>query len=212
MAEALKDLVGQKLYLIDEAGKRSLEKFTLLQVDEKGVRLENKKGGKLRVHPSRVVLPNGSPAAPVPAMAKAPSPPKAKAPEKPKSAAPKTEPAEVEMPVFDLPGFVAGREHWSKKVKFDHSGYDVVSHSVIDEKAGNYQVFNTYKYPGSSALTLGKNSKGITPYPLKGHQTTYVVGDNAEKADSRGKKRTRKGNKTAEQVRKLLEKRNYKKV
>lgn len=108
---------------------------------------------------------------------------------------------------FDAIAFAKenGSELWTKSVKFDHRNIKVVGHQVLDEKSGFYFSFNTYN--GS----LGKNSKGITKYPLKGKQITYTISDNSSKKESRGEKRTRKGKKTAEQIRKLWGKNGYKK-
>jgi hypothetical protein len=123
--------------------------------------------------------------------------------EKPKQAAkPKKDDTRFDAVAFAKEN---GGELWTKGVKFDHTNIKVIGHQVIDEKTGYYFSFNTYN--GS----LGKNGKGITKYPLKGKQITYTVSDNSTRKDSRGEKRTRKGKKTAEAIRKLWTKNGYKK-
>ena len=133
--------------------------------------------------------------------------------EKPKKA--KKAKAKKELEPFDMPAFVKenGGEHWIKgkvdKIKFDHEGYEVLTHAVLDEAKKVYRVFNTYSQNG--VLSLGRGGKGITPYPLKGKTINYTVSKNAKKVESRGEKKQRKGTKTAEDVRKAWEKSGYQK-
>ena len=217
-------MVGHKLYLINEKGKRTLEKFTLLSVGSKGIRLAGKDGRKLRVHPSRAIAPSILPKAPKDPVASKPAkkaPVKKSPSTKPKKKEVKTMPdkkKKKDAPAFDVSAFVKehGGEHWTKgesgeKVNFDHDAYKVVAHSLIADKKGRYYVFNTYKYP-SGTVSLGKNGTGVTEYPLKGHKVSYTVSQTAKKVESRGQKKTRKGSKTADQVRKTLERKGYRKA
>lgn len=120
-----------------------------------------------------------------------------------------------ELEPFDISQFVTdnGGEHWVKgekeKIKFDHDGYEVLTHAVLNESKKIYHVFNTYSQNG--VLSLGRGGKGITAYPLKGKTINYTVSKNAKKVESRGEKKQRKGTKTAEDVRKAWEKSGYQK-
>lgn len=108
-----------------------------------------------------------------------------------------------------------GGEHWAKgqngEIKFDHAGYKIITHAILNEKAGYYLQFNTYTYP-DGITSLGKGNKGLTKYPLKGKKITYTVSQTAKKEESRGQKRQRVGTKTAEEMRKQWQKASYKKL
>jgi hypothetical protein len=123
--------------------------------------------------------------------------------------------AKKELEPFDINEFVAenGGEHWVKgkkeKIKFDHDGYEVLTHAVMNEAKKVYHVFNTYASNG--VVSLGRGGKGVTVYPLKGKTVNYTVSKNAKKVESRGEKKQRKGTKTPDEVRKTWEKNGYQK-
>ena len=115
---------------------------------------------------------------------------------------------------FDLSAFIKdnGGEHWQSQArKFDHAGYELITHAVMDEKAGFYYIINTYTYPDGT-VSLGRNGKGVTKYPLKGKSVSYTISQTAKKVESRGEKRTRKGSKAADDIRKHWEKQSYTKA
>ena len=113
---------------------------------------------------------------------------------------------------FDIKKFIQehGGEHWVRgDRKFDHTGYKLETHAVMDEKAGYYYMLNDYTNNG--VTSLGRGNKGITKYPLKGKKVSYVVSETSKKVEHRGQKRERKGTKNAEDVRKHWEKLGYSK-
>jgi hypothetical protein len=211
-----------RIYEILEKGYEEGEAFVKLKNTENGT--------KLRVHSSRVVKDGNKVTGGI-EMAEAAEkaqekteeaeekveeqeePKQAEQAEKPKKAKKKAKKAKKEAEPFDIDAFVAanGGEHWVKgktdKIKFDHKGFEVLSHAVLDEEKKVYVQFNTYSSNGVSSL--GRTGKGVTTYPLKGKTIDYTVSESSKKAA--GEKRQRKGSKTAEEVRKLWEKKGYEK-
>lgn len=118
---------------------------------------------------------------------------------------------------FDVDEFAGDHpgEVWVKggdgSIKFDHDDYKLKTYAVICEDECVYYIINTYVYP-NGVTTLGKSGKGITKYPLKGGTVTYTIGKDAKKVENQGKTRTLTGSKTADAVRKSLQKKGYSKV
>ena len=132
-------------------------------------------------------------------------------PEKPvaekEKAAPKVK--EVKQPIpFDLKAWLREHNngvHLIKPAKFDHGGFKLVAHAVIDEKGGYYYTFNTYQYPGG-IISRGKKDAGGNQYALKGHRITI------KKETKKGEvSEIQKGRKTAEEMVVVYEKKGYKK-
>jgi hypothetical protein len=138
---------------------------------------------------------------------KAEKPVKAKAEAK-AEAKEKKAPKQPPKPVpFDLKGWIKehGGIHLSKSVKFDHSGYKLVSHVAVDDKGGFYHTVNTYQYPDGT-VSLGKKGAGGNKYPLKGHRLTRTI-----KTKKGEESLVHKGGEDAAEVVARYEKKGYKK-
>ena len=188
----------QIVALIGPDGQHTNKQYKILDCANNVVRLlDIHTGHKLRVHKTRIV---DQPQRREQVSKKSKAPKKAEQEETPKDEASNTN------ETFDVAKFVAenGGEHWVRGedggTKFDHPEYKLITHAVLDEQNGHYFMINLYEKNGIASL--GKGSKGITEYPLKGNQINYTVSQTAKKVESRGQKRVRKGIKTAEEVRK----------
>lgn len=232
MPDKLDPKEGDVVRLIGLPDGRPQEgQYTVLQViDKAALKVKDQKGVAMRIHKSRVCeILKTEAKAPLPPVE--PQTPPAQAPKKEEKM---TEKAAVETPAapavataakpveekktkeekkpkripFDIAKWVADNGngvHLSQPVKFDSDKIKVTAHVCVDEAGGYYHIINTYKYP-DGVISLGKNNKGGSKYPLKGHRLTFKKETKKEGTV----KQTLEGSMTAQEVIAKYEKRGYK--